>query len=130
MGRVAGAQSDHDPTDAWMFDHSLSTEAPISQRRDIPLGWVENVAIAMSVNGLPPKGTAVLIDIGAPHRDPCTCGAPFLHERACPQFDTFPRIGRLYINLDRVDRFIETLQAARTTTNRVFVPDATTRSHQ
>lgn len=119
----------HDPTDGWLFDSSLSTESSHGlrvARRGIPLGWVEHVAIAMHANGRRNGqfggSTAVLIDIGAPHRDLCTCGRPLLHEKDCPQFDTFPRIGRLAINLARVDKFIETLNTARTTVERTFVP--------
>lgn len=107
----------HDPTDAWLFDTSLCTEnaaGPRVPRRPIPLGWIENVAVAMFSNVYAlqfNRSTSVLIDIGAPHRDPCTCGRPVVHDRECPQADTFPRIG-----------FIETLRAARTSVDRIFVP--------
>ena len=113
----------HDPTDSWLFDADLATEScgrPGEPRRRIPLGWVENVAIAMRNNELYDAPSSLLIDIGAPHRDPCTCGKPF-HDRGCPQDNTFPRIGRLAIYLERVDKFIETMQAARTSTERIFV---------
>lgn len=118
----------HDPTDAWLFDADLATESggrPGSPRRRIPLGWVENVAIAMCNNTYDGKGnreTSVLIDIGAPHREPCNCGDRLLHARSCPQGDTFPRIGRLAVNLKRVDGFIRTLNMARVSEDRIFVP--------
>jgi hypothetical protein len=118
----------HDPTDAWLFDADLATEScsrPGVPRRRIPLGWVENVAIAMCSNayaGKVNRETSVLIDIGAPHRDPCNCGNPLFHARGCPQSGTFPRIGRLAINLKRVEGFIETMRAARTSVERIFVP--------
>lgn len=118
----------HDPCDAWLFDADLATESggrPGSPRRRIPLGWVENVAIAMCNNTYAGKGngeTSVLIDIGAPHREPCNCGNRLLHARSCPQGDIFPRIGRLAINLKRVDAFIRTLNMARVSEDRIFVP--------
>jgi hypothetical protein len=118
----------HDPTDAWLFDADLATEScsrPGAPRRRIPLGWVENVAIAMCSNayaGKVNRETSVLIDIGAPHRDPCSCGNPLFHAHGCPQSGTFPRIGRLAINLKRVEGFIETMRAARTSAERIFVP--------
>lgn len=87
---------------------------------------VENVAIAMHANGhnFQLEGsTAVLVDIGAPHRDPCTCGKAF-HDPGCPQSNTFPRIGRLAINLARVDAFIETMQRAQGSVERIFVPES------
>jgi hypothetical protein len=59
---------------------------------------------------------------GAPHRDPCNCGNPLFHARGCPQSGTFPRIGRLAIDLKRVEGFIETMRAARTSVERIFVP--------
>jgi hypothetical protein len=114
----------HDPADSWLFDADLATESgarPGAPRRRIPLGWVENVAIAMFNNDVLGKPSSLLIDIGAPHRDPCTCGKSF-HDRGCPQANTFPRIGRLAIYLERVDKFIETMQAAKTSTERIFVP--------
>lgn len=113
----------HDPTDAWLFDIALANDSsgPRAPRRRIPVGWVENVAIAMFNNGLTSKPSSVLVDIGAPRRDPCTCGKAF-HDGGCPQDEVFPRIGRLAINLQRIDRFIETMQAAKTSTERIFVP--------
>jgi hypothetical protein len=127
--RQADAKRRHDPTDAWLFDADLATEScsrPGAPRRRIPLGWVENVAIAMCSNAYASKvnpETSVLIDIGAPHRDPCNCGnPPPVHHRGCPQSGTFPRIGRLAINLKRVDGFVRTLQMARVSEDRIFVP--------
>lgn len=114
----------HDPTDAWLFDVDLATTSssgPREPRRRIPVGWVENVAIAMFNNDLRGKPSSVLVDIGAPHRDPCTCGKAF-HDRGCPQDGVFPRIGRLAINLERVDGFIKTLNMARVSKDRIFVP--------
>jgi hypothetical protein len=116
----------HDPTDAWLFDSDLATKSgPGAPRWRIPLGWVENVAIAMCNNTYDGKvhpSTSVLIDVGAPHRDPCCCGNPLFHAHGCPQSGTFPRIGRLAINLKRVEGFIETMRAARTSAERIFVP--------
>src|SRR6185295_16342262 len=113
----------HDPTDAWLFAYELRTlDSSAHLRhggRPVPLGWVENVAIAMHGNG----SSFVLVDIGAPHREPCTCGKAF-HDVGCPQSNTFPTIGRLAINLARVDAFCETLQRARTSDERFFVPES------
>lgn len=122
---VRQADARHDPCDAWLFDADLATESggrPGSPRRRIPLGWVENVAIAMCNNTYDNRATSVLIDIGAPHREPCSCGNRLLHARSCPQGDTFPRIGRLAVNLKRVDAFIRTLNMARVSEDRIFVP--------
>jgi hypothetical protein len=134
-GRVLTPWSDrqadakrHDPTDAWLFDVGLCTAnagGPRTPRREVPLGWIENVAIAMCSNAYAGKvnpETSVLIDIGAPHCDPCNCGNPPVHARGCPQSGTFPRIGRLAINLKRVDGFIKTMKAAHDSTERIFVP--------
>jgi hypothetical protein len=128
--RFSVESADADPTDAWLFDHELATERPPwaqTRSRPIPLGWVENVAIAMFANGGPRhRSTAVLIDIGAPHRGPCTCGKAAtseLHEHGCPQSNLFPRIGRLALNMTRIDAFIQTLQTARISFDRVFVPE-------
>lgn len=119
---IAEPVQPHDPSDAWLFSHELATQNSMGPRRPgrpVPLGWVENVAIAMHTNG----STAVLVDIGAPHRAPCNCGKAF-HDVGCPQSNAFPTIGRLALNLARVDAFCEALQRARTSVERIFVPEA------
>lgn len=116
---LALGRSDKDGTNSWLFSEALAT------RQEVPLGWVENVAIAMWLNGSRvEESTSVMIDIGAPSRDPCRCGRKLLHDRGCPQAEIFPMIGRLTIDLERVNQFIETIQTARTSAIRTFVPEA------
>lgn len=129
-------------TPAFLFNKDLATvssRGPRKQAIPIPLGWIDNVAIALrptesgpNVDGLTeskrkPWRGHLLIDIGAPDLKPCTCATRVsqepetpekkdhrFHEYDCPARDSFPKIGRFTITRERVHELAEAMIAAAT----------------
>lgn len=126
-------------TPAFLFNKDLATitsRGPRKQAIPIPLGWIDNVAIALrptddgaadTEGKRKPWRGHLLIDIGAPDLKPCTCATRVsheletpekkdhqFHEYDCPARDSFPKIGRFTITRERVHELAEAMIAAAT----------------